>query len=207
MEHPIVEKILKDGINSVNLSMLDEAARKRILSDVGEKLYKQSKFSEAVEMMAKAGDTEKLAMLGDSFLEENKIELATLCFIPTKDKQRLNNAAVLCIQSKKYGLAAKAYEAADNRQMAFGLGTVFSLIVVYFIFLYSRDKGWGALAFASKWYLIIAGILIALPIAILLIVLIIMLLLFLISMFKMHSLSKKRPIQKKYIDVEYKIKK
>ena len=41
-----------------------------------------------------------------------------MCFIPTKDKQRLNNAAVLCIQSKNYSLAAKAYEAADNKQMA-----------------------------------------------------------------------------------------
>ena len=118
MEHPIVEKILKDGINSVNLSMLDEDARKKILSDVGEKLYRQSKFVEAIEIMVKANDIDKLTKLGDSFLAESKIELATLCFIPTKDKQRLNNAAVLCIQSKNYKLAARAYEAADNSQMA-----------------------------------------------------------------------------------------
>ncbi|MDP3765878.1 MAG: hypothetical protein Q8R04_05175 [Nanoarchaeota archaeon] len=118
MEHPIVEKILKEGINSVNLSMLDESARKKILSDVGEKLYRQNKFVEAIEIMAKANDIEKLTKLGDLFLSESKAELATLCFIPTKDKQRLNNAAVLCIKSKNYKLAAKAYEAADNRQMA-----------------------------------------------------------------------------------------
>src|SRR3989344_7642583 len=118
VEHPIVEKILKDGINSVNLSMLDEGARKKILSDVGEKLYRQSKFTEAIEIMAKANEIEKLAKLGDAFLSEKKIELATLCFIPTKDKQKHNNAAVLCIQSKNYKLAAKAYDAADNKQMA-----------------------------------------------------------------------------------------
>ncbi len=118
MEHPIVEKILKDGINSVNLSMLDEGGRKKILSDVGEKLYRQGKFVEAIEVMAKANEIEKLVKLGDSFLSEKKTELATLCFIPTKDKQRLNNAAVMCIQSKNYDLAAKAYEAADNSQMA-----------------------------------------------------------------------------------------
>ncbi len=118
MEHPIVEKILKDGINSVNLSMLDEDARKKILSDVAEKLYKQNKFLEAIDVMAKASDIERLTKFGDLFMSENKAELATLCFIPTKDKQRLNNAAVLCIQSKNYKLAAKAYEAAENRQMA-----------------------------------------------------------------------------------------
>ena len=117
MEHPIVEKILKEGISSVNLSMLDETARKKILSDVGEKLFKQSRFVEAIEIMAKAGDFEKLAKLGDSFLLESKIEWATLCFIPTKDKPRLNNVAVLLIQSKKYDLAAKSYEAAENSQM------------------------------------------------------------------------------------------
>ena len=118
MEHPIVEKILKEGINSVNLSMLDEDARKKILSDVGEKLCKQNRFVEAIEIMTKANNIEKLTKLGDLFLSEKKIELATLCFIPTKDKQRLNSAAVLCIQSKNYKLAAKAYKAADNSQMA-----------------------------------------------------------------------------------------
>jgi hypothetical protein len=118
MEHPIVEKIMKEGINSVNLSMLDESARKKILNDVGEKLYRQNKYVEAIEIMAKANDIEKLTKLGDSFLAENKSELAALCFIPTKDKQRLNAAAVLCIQAKNYKLAARAYEAADNRQMA-----------------------------------------------------------------------------------------
>lgn len=118
MEHPIVEKILKDGINSVNLSMLDVSARRRILSDAGEKLYRQNRFLEAIEIMTKANNIEKLTELGDSFLSENKIGLATLCFIPTKDKQRLNNAAVMCIGLKDYKLAAKAYEAADNMQMA-----------------------------------------------------------------------------------------
>ncbi len=118
MENPIVEKIMKEGINSVNISMLDDSAQKRILSDVGEKLYRQGKFTEAIEIMAKANETDKLIKLGDVFLSEKKTELATLCFIPTKDKQRLNDAAVMCIQAKNYKLAAKAYQAADNRQMS-----------------------------------------------------------------------------------------
>ena len=118
MEHPIVEKILKQGINSVNLDMLDENARKKILVDVGEKLHKQGKFVEAIEIMTRANDFEKLTKLGDGYVAEGKPELAALCYIPTKDKQRLNNAAVLCIKAKNYKLAAKAYDAADNRQMA-----------------------------------------------------------------------------------------
>ncbi len=118
MEHPIVEKILKEGIDSVNLSMLDEPTRKRILSDAGKKLYSQNKFVESIEIMTRANDIGLLTDLGDMFLSENKVELATLCFIQTKDKQRLNDAAVLCIQSKNYKLAARAYEAAENKLMA-----------------------------------------------------------------------------------------
>ena len=118
MDDPIVEKILKEGITSVNLSMLSEDARKRVLSDVGEKLYKQSRFAEAIEILAKANDMEKLIKYGDLFLSESKAELAALCYLPTRDKQKLNNAAILCIQSGNYKMAAKAYEAADNTQMA-----------------------------------------------------------------------------------------
>ena len=94
-----------------------------------------------------------------------------------------------------------------QKRWGFGLGTMFSLIVVYFIFLYSKEKGWAMLAFISKWYLIIAGILVALPLAILLIALLIALLLFLISMLRMHSFGKKHKKTKEYVDVEYKIKK
>lgn len=118
MDHPIVEKILKEGIKSVNLSMLDEKSRKKILTDVGEKLYRQGKLIEAIDILEKAGDFERLLKLGDLFLSESKFELATLCFIPTKDKERLNNAAVKCIELKNYRLAAKAYESADNLQMS-----------------------------------------------------------------------------------------
>lgn len=118
MEHPIVEKILKEGIGSVNISMLDEITKNKILSVVADRLYKQNRFIEAIEIMHKSNDIEKLIKLGDAFLSESRIELATLCFIPTKDKQRLNDVAVLCIQSKDYKLAARAYDAADNKQMS-----------------------------------------------------------------------------------------
>ncbi|MBI1934975.1 hypothetical protein HYS31_00900 [Candidatus Woesearchaeota archaeon] len=118
MNHPIVEKILKDGINSVNLSMLDEATKKKILGDVGDKLFRQHRFIEAIDIIARANDAEKLIKLGDLFLLDNKGELAALCFIPTKDKQRLNSAAAKCVEAQNYKLAAMAYEAAENVQMA-----------------------------------------------------------------------------------------
>ena len=95
-----------------------------------------------------------------------------------------------------------------QKRWNFGLGTIFSLIAIYFIYLYSKDKGWAALAFLAKWYLIIFWALIAIPIAVILLVILFSLLIFLISMFKLRVFNRhhKTGKNKKYIDAEYKVK-
>ena len=92
-----------------------------------------------------------------------------------------------------------------QRKWSFGLGTIFSLIVVYFIYLYSKDKSWILLTFMSKWYLIIVGGLILLSFGIILLILLLSLLMFLIAMIKFNKLNKKHK-KAEYFDVEYEIK-
>lgn len=94
-----------------------------------------------------------------------------------------------------------------QKRWDFGLGTIFSLMVVYFIFLYSRDKGWGFLAFLSKWYLIVIGGLIGLSLAAILLAILFSLLIFLIAATKTKKFNKKyKKAHKDYIDAEYKVK-
>ena len=95
-----------------------------------------------------------------------------------------------------------------QKRWSFGLGTIFSLIVVYFIFLYSRDKGWMILAFLSKWYIIIIGGLIALSLAIIVLIILFSLLMLLLAAAKLRSANKhyKKEKSKDYVDVEYKLK-
>ena len=93
-----------------------------------------------------------------------------------------------------------------QRRWTFGLGTVFSLIVVYFIYLYSKDKGWGFLAFLSKWYLIIIGGLTLLSFGIVLLVILFSLLLLLLAALKLKKFARAKKKSKEYIDVEYKVK-
>ena len=95
-----------------------------------------------------------------------------------------------------------------QKKWNFGLGTIFSLIVVYFIFLFSRDKRWTLLAFISKWYLIIVGGLIALSLGIILLIVLFSLLMLLIAMIRLRRFNKKHAKQKtkEYIDAEYKVK-
>jgi len=90
----------------------------------------------------------------------------------------------------------------------FGLGTIFSLIVVYFIYLYSKDKGWILLTFLSKWYLILVGGLIALSFGIILLIILFSLLMFLIAILRLKAFGKeyKKKKSKEYIDVDYNVK-
>ncbi len=99
---------------------------------------------------------------------------------------------------------------AAGKRWSFGLGTAFSLIVVYFIYLYSSEKGWKLLAFASKWYLIIIGGLIALSLGIVLLVVLLSLFVFLIAALKLRKINKmqkkhKSGKSKEYIDAEFKV--
>ena len=90
----------------------------------------------------------------------------------------------------------------------FGFGTIFSLIIIYFIYLYSRGKGWTILSFLSKWYLIIVGGIILLSFGIIILVLLFSLIMFLIALLKlkkMHKGNKKKKTDN-YIEAEFKVK-
>ena len=93
-----------------------------------------------------------------------------------------------------------------QKRWGFGFGTIFSLIVVYFIHLYSKKQGWALLALISKLYLIIVSGLILLSLGIILLVLLFSLLMVLLSMIKIRSINKKHKKQKDYIDAEFKVK-
>lgn len=95
-----------------------------------------------------------------------------------------------------------------QKRWNFGLGTVFSLIIIYFIYLYSKDKGWSVLAFLSKWYLIIISSLIALPLVIIFLVAVFSLLAVLAAMARMKfpAGKYKKKKTKDYVEAEYRVK-
>ena len=94
-----------------------------------------------------------------------------------------------------------------KKRWGFGIGTIFSLIVVYFIYLYSKQQNWPILAFISKWYLIIIGVIIALPLIVILVVLLLTLFVFLLAALKLKKLGKKHKNHaKNFVDADYEIK-
>ena len=93
-------------------------------------------------------------------------------------------------------------------QKRWGFGTIFSLIAVYFIYLYSKSQEWRLLAFISKWYLIIVGGLIALSLGIMLLVILFSLFMIMLAMLKLKKskFDKRHKKAKDYMDAEYIVK-
>ena len=94
-----------------------------------------------------------------------------------------------------------------RRRWSFGLGTIFSIIIVYFIYLYSKDREWALLALMSKLYLIIVGGLLVLSLGLLLIIILFVLMVFLIMALKLKTIKKHNKRKSKdYVDIDYKIR-
>ncbi len=102
------------------------------------------------------------------------------------------------------------------KSFSIGFGTVFSLIVAYFIYLYANEKGWKLLAFASKAYIIVYVGIFALIFSSILLMILLSFLLFRKTgrNFRVFGFGKKnntppkqgRQKQKEYIDAEYEVK-
>ena len=94
-----------------------------------------------------------------------------------------------------------------KKRWGFGIGTIFSLIVVYFIYLYSKQQDWAVLAFISKWYLIITAVILAIPLIVIVVVLLLTLFIFLLAALKLRWARKKhKKHSKNFVDADYKIK-
>jgi predicted membrane protein len=90
------------------------------------------------------------------------------------------------------------------KRISIGFGSILSLIIIYFIYLYAKDKGWTLLAFLSKGYLmIVLGFFLWIIGIIILIILI-----FLIPTGMLFFKVRRKKSKKKddFIDVEYKVK-
>ncbi len=89
------------------------------------------------------------------------------------------------------------------RRIDFGLGGIVSVILVYFIYLYSKSHGWWLLTWISGAYLVVVLFFVGLMILIILLPL--MILFFALLAAKLRG-KPKRKKKKEYIDVKYQVK-
>jgi hypothetical protein len=116
--HPIIEKIIKDGPQSVNLSALSKDLRMKLMTDAGKTLMHQNRYKEAGQAFAIGENTEMLKEQGRWFLQQNNFGLAAYFLLHVeRDEGKLEELAQQCITSNNYDAAKAIYEKLGNQAM------------------------------------------------------------------------------------------
>ncbi|MFH1065279.1 MAG: hypothetical protein V1734_02125 [Nanoarchaeota archaeon] len=118
MASTLARWVVEKGIDNIKPSMLTPEMKREILSEAGMIFLKEGRFYEAVKAVSMAENSPRLVEMGDEFMRQSKFENAVLCFIPTKDKIRIEKAAVECAKQGNVRLAYYAYIASENAEMA-----------------------------------------------------------------------------------------
>ena len=117
LDDTLARWIVREGIDNFDSSMLSGEMKKGVFTTAGLLFFRQNNYKNAVRCLCIAGNKEALCELGDKLMEINRFREATLAFIPTKDKERLDKVAVICAKEGEYKLALEAYKAANNVEM------------------------------------------------------------------------------------------
>lgn len=118
MASTLARWVVEKGVDNINPAMLSAEMRSDIMTEAGIILLKEGRIYEAVKAVVMAGNSDKLVEMGNEFVRQTKFEEAALCFIPVKDKEKLEKAGAECAKLGNMSLAYFAYVAAGNDQMA-----------------------------------------------------------------------------------------
>lgn len=117
MGHPIIDKIVREGVQSVNVSMLSPDLRKRLMTEAGQTLMRQNRFKEAAHAFALGENKIELREHGRWFLKQQKIGLAAYFLIHVEDEATLQDLAQRCIAANETDAAKEIYSALGDDTM------------------------------------------------------------------------------------------
>ncbi len=98
MVHPLVTKILSEGLDKIDVSMLSAELRNRLLSEAGTRLLAINKVKESSDAYALAGNAELLREQGDWFKAQQKYAQAALFLRHVAEREELEELAAECLR-------------------------------------------------------------------------------------------------------------
>lgn len=120
MGHPIIDKIIREGVQSVNVSMLSSDLRHKLMTEAGHTLMRQGRFKEAAHAFGLAGNKEELKNQGKWFLQQHKVGLAAYFLIHVEDEEALRQLAEVCISAHEIDAAKEIYASlGDDTMLSF----------------------------------------------------------------------------------------
>lgn len=117
MSHPLVEKILQDGLSSINVSMLSPEAKKKLLTEAATTLMARNRFAEAAQALHIGNNQDQLRETGEWLLSQHRYAVAAQFLRFTGESDRLHRLAQDCISSGDISAAKAIYESLGDTTM------------------------------------------------------------------------------------------
>lgn len=117
MAHPLVDKIVNEGVQSINVSMLSPVLRKALLTEAGNVLMHKGRYEEAAHAFALGENQELLQEQGHWFLKQNRFGLAAFFLLHVEKEELLQELAKDCIAANEIPSAKAIYESLGDQTM------------------------------------------------------------------------------------------
>ena len=118
MPHPLVEKIVKDGVDAVNVSMVSPALRLKLMTDAANTLMHDGRYAEAAKAYHIGENHDMLREQARWFTEQKRPAIAAWFLLYVEDRpEKLDELAQECIRLGEFGAAKAIYEKLGNTTM------------------------------------------------------------------------------------------
>jgi hypothetical protein len=97
MAHPIVEKILREGVASIKTDGLSPALKRQLFSEAGAAFMHANRPSDAASAFNVAGNTDALREHGDWLRSQQRIADAVHFLVHVETDQKLSELAQTCV--------------------------------------------------------------------------------------------------------------
>jgi len=117
MAHPIIEKILRDGLASVKLGMLSPEAREPLMRAAGRALVAENRLREASDAYALGNVTDELRGQGQWLRDQGRLAEAVLFLRHVEKEPIMRRLAEDCVAIGEIASAIAVYETLGDEQM------------------------------------------------------------------------------------------
>jgi hypothetical protein len=115
--HPIVEKIVNEGVSAVHVESLSKELKRQLLTEAGNILLHRNKYAEAAKAYALCENHDLLNDYGRWFLEQRKPGIAAYFLLYIEKEDLLEELAQECVASHDIDAAKAVYEKLGDQTM------------------------------------------------------------------------------------------
>ncbi|MDP1760406.1 MAG: hypothetical protein Q8L01_03115 [Candidatus Woesebacteria bacterium] len=113
----LASKLIDNGIDSIDVSMLPVDYKKQILTEVAELLFNQGRLEDCAKTISKSCNPQKQVEFGIKFMAEGRPALAVEALLNSGAKDLIKKAGIACMNNGNRESAIKAFDSIEDKEM------------------------------------------------------------------------------------------